>query len=57
MTIMMSGLAIAERGGQNIMNKCKFCGKDGATEPISDEEGNSYLICEDCDFNARWERL
>ena len=28
--------------------RCKFCGRNGATEPISDEEGNEFLICGQC---------
>jgi len=40
-----------------LKNKCKFCGCLNATEPISDEDGNAFNICVDCDFNAEWEMV
>lgn len=38
------------------MSKCKFCGCGGATEPICDEKGKGYLICESCDDKSEWRR-
>jgi len=39
------------------METCKFCSCDGATEPISDEDGNEFLICEKCDEEAFTKKL
>jgi len=36
--------------------KCHFCKKKEGEIPISDDKGNEFLICEDCDndmFDAR----
>ena len=38
------------------MSRCKFCGVSGATEPICDEKGKEFLICESCDDKMIWER-
>ena len=38
------------------MNKCAFCGCPNATEPINDEKGNPFFICEDCDIKTNWEK-
>jgi len=35
--------------------KCHFCLKDGADVPVSDDEGNAFFICDECDDRAGWE--
>jgi len=39
------------------MSKCFFCGCDEASIPISDEDGNSFKICEKCDEEAFTKKL